>query len=243
MSASTGVQRVPTFVTGLDNILNGGIPLGATVVIEGSAGTMKSTLTYAILYQNALRRGTHGLYMTLEQSRTDLEEQMAELGMARTGQVDLKDRLAIVDLGELRHFLAEAGESDLTTDWFKSVLRQLRSFKSEFPVGLFVLDSMNALLSLHNKENPRVDLFHFLRELKELGMTSLLISEIGDGSDTGLGRTTLDYLVDGIIRMEANRVQDIVNMQMGVVKMRKSSHKRSFHPLIVSRGRFEVVGA
>jgi hypothetical protein len=43
--------------------------------------------------------------------------------------------------------------------------------------------------------------------------------------------------------MEANRVQDIVNMQMGVVKMRKSSHKRSFHPLIVSRGRFEVVGA
>ncbi len=243
MSASTGVQRVPTFVTGLDNILNGGIPLGATVVIEGSAGTMKSTLTYAILYQNALRRGTHGLYMTLEQSRTDLEEQMSELGMARTGQVDLKDRLAIVDLGELRHFLAEAGESDLTTDWFKSVLRQLRSFKSEFPVGLFVLDSMNALLSLHNKENPRVDLFHFLRELKELGMTSLLISEIGDGSDTGLGRTTLDYLVDGIIRMEANRVQDIVNMQMGVVKMRKSSHKRSFHPLIVSRGRFEVVGA
>ena len=243
MSASTGVQRVPTFVTGLDNILNGGIPQGATVVIEGSAGTMKSTLTYAILYQNALRRGTHGLYMTLEQSRTDLEEQMSELGMARTGQVDLKDRLAIVDLGELRHFLAEAGESDLTTDWFKSVLRQLRSFKSEFPVGLFVLDSMNALLSLHNKENPRVDLFHFLRELKELGMTSLLISEIGDGSDTGLGRTTLDYLVDGIIRMEANRVQDIVNMQMGVVKMRKSSHKRSFHPLIVSRGRFEVVGA
>ncbi len=243
MSASTGVQRVPTFVTGLDNILNGGIPLGATVVIEGSAGTMKSTLTYAILYQNALRRGTHGLYMTLEQSRTDLEEQMAELGMARTGQVDLKDRLAIVDLGELRHFLAEAGESDLTTDWFKSVLRQLRSFKSEFPVGLFVLDSMNALLSLHNKENPRVDLFHFLRELKELGMTSLLISEIGDGSDNGLGRSTLDYLVDGIIGMEANRVQDIVNMQMGVVKMRKSSHKRSFHPLIVSRGRFEVVGA
>ncbi len=243
MSASTGVQRVPTFVTGLDNILNGGIPLGATVVIEGSAGTMKSTLTYAILYQNALRRGTHGLYMTLEQSRTDLEEQMSELGMARTGQVDLKDRLAIVDLGELRHFLAEAGESDLTTDWFKSVLRQLRSFKSEFPVGLFVLDSMNALLSLHNKENPRVDLFHFLRELKELGMTSLLISEIGDGSDNGLGRSTLDYLVDGIIRMEANRVQDIVNMQMGVVKMRKSSHKRSFHPLIVSRGRFEVVGA
>ncbi len=243
MSASSGVPRVPTFVTGLDNILNGGIPQGATVVIEGSAGTMKSTLTYAILYQNALRRGTHGLYMTLEQSRTDLEEQMSELGMARTGQVDLKDRLAIVDLGELRHFLAEAGESDLTTDWFKSVLRQLRSFKSEFPVGLFVLDSMNALLSLHNKENPRVDLFHFLRELKELGMTSLLISEIGDGSDTGLGRTTLDYLVDGIIRMEANRVQDIVNMQMGVVKMRKSSHKRSFHPLIVSRGRFEVVGA
>jgi KaiC/GvpD/RAD55 family RecA-like ATPase len=237
------VLRVPTYVQGLDNILNGGIPKGSTIVIEGAAGTMKSTLSYAILYQNAIRRGDTVLYMTLEQSRTDLEEQMSELGMPRRGQVDLQDKLAIVDLGELRHFLSGAGESDLSTDWFKSVLRQLRSYKKEFPVGIFVLDSINALLSLHNRENPRVDLFHFMRELKELDMTCLLISEVGKEDNSWFGRSTLDYLVDGIILMEANRVEDIVNMQLGVVKMRKTAHKRSFHPFIVSRGRVEVVGA
>lgn len=235
------IPRIQTHISGLDSMLGGGIPTGSIVLMQGTAGSMKSTLSYAILYQNVIRSSAHVLYMTLEQPRKDLEEQMDELGMSREAQPGLEKRLAIIDLGELRGFLSETGESDLTTDWFKSVLRQVRTFREEFPVTIFVLDSINALLSLHGKENPRVDLFHFIRELKNQGITTLLISEIGD-DNTGLGIHQLDYLVDGIIRVEAKRVDEMVNMQLGIVKMRKTGHNRSFRPLIVSKGRFEIVG-
>lgn len=238
---AAGTPRIQTYISGLDTILGGGIPTGSVVLMQGTAGTMKSTLCYAILYQNVLRTNAHVLYMTLEQPRKDLEEQMDELGMPRETQPGLQKRLAIVDLGELRGFLSETGEGDMSTDWFKSVLRQLRTFKEEFPVSIFVLDSVNALLSLHNKDNPRVELFHFIRELRSQGMTSILIDELGPDSGP-IGSNQVDYLVDGIIRIEAKRVDEMVNMQLGVVKMRKTAHNRAFRPLIVSRGRFEIVG-
>ncbi len=234
------VQRVPTHVAGLDQRLGGGIPKGSIVIIEGGAGCMKSSLGYYILYQNAIRHQAGGLYMTLEQSRRDLEDHMEGLGMDRLVQPDLKDRLAVVDLGELRNFLTETGESDLKTDWLKSVLRQLRSYKDEMPLDIFVLDSLNALLSLHNKENPRVELFHFLRELKGMGFTTLLVSEIME--EDAQAQNAVAFLADGIIRMEARRVDEMVNLQLGIVKMRKTSHDRSFLPFIARRGHLEVVG-
>jgi KaiC/GvpD/RAD55 family RecA-like ATPase len=240
MSVGGAVRRVPTYVTGLDARMGGGIPAGAVVLIEGGAGCLKSTLAYSILYQNAIRHQFHGLYITLEQSRHDLEEHMEGLGMSRSVQPDLESKVAIVDLGELRGFLSESGESEAGTDWLKSILKQIESYREEFPLDVFVLDSLNALLSLHDKENPRVELFHFLRELKSHPMTSFLIYE-GSGVE-GWGKGSVDFLSDGIIRMEAKRVDEVINMQLGVVKMRKTPHDRSFLPLIVRKGSLEVVG-
>jgi len=234
------IPRIPTYVTGLDARMGGGIPRGAVVLVEGGAGCLKSTLAYSILYQNAIRHQFHGLYITLEQSRQDLEDHMEGLGMSRSVQPDLESKVAIVDLGELRGFLAESGESESGTNWLKSILRQIESYREEFPLDVFVLDSLNAMLSLHDKDNPRVELFHFIRELKTHPMTSFLIYEASGGE--GWGRGSVDFLADGIIRMEAKRVDEVVNMQLGVVKMRKTSHDRSFLPLIVRKGSLEVVG-
>jgi len=234
------VPRLCTYVTGLDSRMSGGIPKGSVVLVEGSAGCLKSSLTYSILYQNALRGNFHGLYITLEQSRQDLEEHMAGLGMARSSQQDMESKIAIVDLGELRSFLTESGESEIGTNWLKSILKQIDSYQEEFPLDVFVLDSLNAMLSLQDKENPRVEMFHFIRELKSHPMTSFLISEVS-GTER-VGRGSVDFLADGIIRMEAKRVDEMVNMQMGIVKMRKTYHDRSFMPFIVRNGALEVVG-
>jgi circadian clock protein KaiC len=233
-------KRVPTYVAGLDSRIGGGIPTGSVILIEGPAGCMKSSLAYSILYQNAIRHNTNGLYMTLEQSRKDLEEHMEGLGMTRSGYPDLEKRLTIMDLGELRSFLAESGESESNTDWLKSILKQIDTYIDVFPLDIFVLDSLNALLSLANKDNYRSELFHFIRELKAHKMTTFLIHEQVEGETWN--RTSINFLVDGVFRLEAKRTDEMVNLQLGVVKLRKSSHDRSFLPFIVRKGMLEVVG-
>lgn len=238
---SPGMDRIPTYVEGLDARMGGGVPKGHIVLIEGSAGCMKSSLTYSILFQNARKNGLSGLYLTIEQPRKDIEDQMVELGMNKGVDPALSDKLTIIDLGELRSFLSEAKENELDVDWFRSVLNQIQSYRRDHPLDLFVLDSLNGLLALTTKENPRLELFHFMKELKSYPMTSFLISEVAPG-DTWSGGPQ-GFLADGIIHLEARRIEDILRLQLGVVKMRKTAHEKQYFPFLVRKGGgFEVIG-
>src|SRR3989304_2389333 len=75
-------NRIKTHIPGLDEALQGGIPEGFVVLLSGAPGTMKSSLAFSILYQNALKEGRKGAYFTLEQGKDLLLEHMAALGAA-----------------------------------------------------------------------------------------------------------------------------------------------------------------
>src|SRR5256712_321228 len=73
-------KKISTYIEGLDDVLGGGFPVGHVVLLSGLPGTMKSTLSYAILHGNARERGAKCLYVSLEQTRKSLEAQMAAMG-------------------------------------------------------------------------------------------------------------------------------------------------------------------
>ncbi|MEE9507217.1 MAG: ATPase domain-containing protein, partial [Thermoplasmata archaeon] len=69
-------DRVKTFIRGLDERMEGGIPDKYLTLICGRAGTMKSSIAFNILYHNAKENGLRGVYITLEQNRKSLVESM-----------------------------------------------------------------------------------------------------------------------------------------------------------------------
>ena len=73
--------RVRTYIRGLDEQLQGGIPKGHVVLLAGKPGTMKSSVAFNMLYNNARNDGNGCVYVTLEQSRDSLLENMTGLGM------------------------------------------------------------------------------------------------------------------------------------------------------------------
>src|SRR2546430_17562116 len=82
----------------------GGIPKGSVVLLAGAPGTMKSSLAFAALFNNAVK-GRKGLYISLEQSRESLVRHMKGLGMDPEGA---HGNLSTLDLGALRAKLEEA---------------------------------------------------------------------------------------------------------------------------------------
>src|SRR3990172_12615437 len=78
-------ERIRTYVRGLDEQLQGGIPAGHVVLLAGKPGTMKSSLSFHMLFQNARLDGRGAVYVTLEQSRESLLANMAGLGMGVSG--------------------------------------------------------------------------------------------------------------------------------------------------------------
>ena len=55
--------RIKTYVNGLDDRMQGGVPEKYIVLVCGHAGTMKSTFTYSMLYRAAIEEQRKGMYL------------------------------------------------------------------------------------------------------------------------------------------------------------------------------------
>ena len=67
------VRLVATGVSGLDEVLGGGLPVNRLYLFDGAPGTGKTTIALQFLLEGA-KLGERGLYVTLSESREELTE-------------------------------------------------------------------------------------------------------------------------------------------------------------------------
>src|SRR6476659_2444760 len=71
---------VRTGITGLESILGGGIPRGNVIVVEGPAGSGKTTLGLEFIYRGAAEFGEPGLIVLFEVSPLKIIRDAANFG-------------------------------------------------------------------------------------------------------------------------------------------------------------------
>src|SRR5579883_3064198 len=76
--------RVGTGISGLDEILPGGFPAHRLYLIEGMPGTGKTTLALQFLLEGR-RCGEKGLYVTLSETKDELQEVAESHGWSLDG--------------------------------------------------------------------------------------------------------------------------------------------------------------
>jgi circadian clock protein KaiC len=225
------VERIKTHIQGFDENIGGGIPKGSIVLVAGTAGTMKSSLTFNILYHNARVKGLKGLYVSLEQNRTSLVRHMKNLGL---DIAKVEDKVNIWDLGMIRSGLI-AGET-----WLNIFRKDLQEYKEKVGLDMLVIDSLPVLDLITNWKDPRTELFHLFEWLRELGVTVFLISEIPEG-EKKYGPHDEDFLSDGIIHLRMVETdQNNVTRMMRCVKMRNTGHSMNYFTLLFENKRFQV---
>lgn len=233
-------RRIKTYVRGLDERMEGGVPEKYVTLICGRAGTMKSSFAYSILFNAALTEGRRGIYVTLEQSRPSLVEHMVKIGMDPRKIVG-KGGIVVVDMARLRKETSEK-ESSGEINWPKSILTTVNNYKMKFGCDLFVLDSLAALYSIADFRKPRSDVFMFFDKLRDLDVSTFLVSEMLDPTKQLFGQYGVeDFLADGIFHLDMHRDDRNVNLFLGIVKMRMTKHDRTYYPLIVDEKGFEIV--
>src|SRR2546429_2996184 len=195
---------VYTHIRGFDEeVLRGGIPQGHVILIRGASGTMKSSLAYYILYHNALG-GLPGLYVRLEQTGGSLLEHSAARGLKATA---VSDALPILDLSRGREHLEEmvakvGAMTDATAPRGEALVAVLKAkileLRKKRKFELLAIDSWDALELILDFRDRRAETFGFFEWLRDLGVTSLLISEEPEvqAPSTGLGG---GFLADGIV--------------------------------------------
>ncbi len=214
-----GTKKIPTFIEGLDDVLGGGFPVGHVVLVSGLPGTMKSTLTYAILHANARQRDVG---FDVEAVRSDVH---------------------ILDVGTIQK---EVGKS-ASKPWMDFLRRTMTTKKDIDGVDLVVIDSLEALEVLAKFEDRRTELFRLFEWLRDLGATTLVLAEAASeasylGLEVPQPRRDEAFLADGIIELKMHPISDVeIQRRIRVQKMRGSHHKTGFSALVFDEGHFQVV--
>jgi KaiC/GvpD/RAD55 family RecA-like ATPase len=196
----------------LDNILGGGIPAGHLVLVNGCPGSMKSTLTYYILYNAATKSHKRGMYFSLEQKRESIMRQMDRMGMPREAA---ENSMVVVDMVDLRKAMQkEKG------DWRDIMMRYVKNVHAQMPFDLFVLDSLDSFKGISQFNFGRQDMKDLFDWFKELKITVLIITEkpveVLDRSKEGE-----TYLADGVVELMMREFDDAkVYRWLRCVKMR-----------------------
>lgn len=227
-------KRLKTYIDGFDRILEGGVPASHIVLVAGTPGTMKSSISYYLTYHNVLDNDMTAVYVTMEQSRESLLRQMEKMGM-KTDKV--KDRLHVLDLSIIRKKLREVSTGGSWMQVFKSYLSNL---KENLKFDIMVIDSLDVLETMADIVDRRTDLFYLFEWMRDLGATVFLISE-ASGERLLDGKFDEGYLSDGIITLKMQVVRDVeTQRRIRCVKMRETNHDPSYYSLLFSNGKFQV---
>ncbi len=236
----TGKRRVKTFVSGLDEQIESGIPVGTVNIVSGTPGSMKSSFAYSILYNNAIKIGLRGLYISMEQDTSSLVSQMQKLGMK-----EKTDKLAVVDHESLEKKLSASKFQKVRFehDWIMRIRTYLEDLEKG-DIDVLVLDSLDALYALTEVENPRRELFYFFKTLRETETTSFLISEMTQNSDKFSNYGVEEFLCDGIVHLDFHRTGTILSRLerfIGIVKLRNTNVTTQYFPLQHTEEGFRIL--
>ena len=243
-------NRIRTFVKGFDQeVLGGGIPAGHVVLLRGPTGTMKTSLAYSILYHNALH-GTSGSYITIEQSAASLLEHAASLGLRPT---EVSEFFPILDLSRgperleelAAHMASRIGQKEFSGDSPLEVLQaKIRDLVSQFGLRLLVIDSWDALAFVLDFRDRRQQTFAFFEWLRELGVTSFLVAEVGPRDVEEPNAFDEAFLADAILQLRMEPVSDIAfQRRIQCLKMRSANHDSDWFTLLFENKRFEIARA
>jgi KaiC/GvpD/RAD55 family RecA-like ATPase len=254
------IQRMLLHVKGFDEHLGGGIPNNHVVLITGNAGTMKSSLAFNVAYHEIKKNNKRALYISLEETYDAIEMHMEHLGynLKEAGCVHMgydlkylkkiknnefkkgKGGMVISDLGQVRKELADK-ELAPNENWFFLTKALIKEAKKELDIDIVILDSMSALHSLSQLENPRVKLFYFFEFLRDLNITSFLITEMSsDGTKMGTFEEEI-YLADGIIKLGTSNRHRKVSREISITKMRATNVSTDVFTLQFKKGVFEAL--
>ncbi len=248
------IKRVRTYVNGLDENLQGGIPEGHVTLISGAAGTMKSSLSFNIVFHEAIN-GNNSLYLSLEQSAESLVTHMVNMDydFSKVELVIIKDlaelqgkiqqmsqdkgSMFIVDIGAIRKEIRDI-QVDNNKSWLNVIKNVVKKLSLEANCTRFVLDSLSALYVLTRLENPRIELFIIFEFLRDLNITTYLISEMPlDGSKFSEYEIE-DFLADGIIVIKLTPFRRQIVREISVVKMRTTDCNNDIFSLEYKNGQF-----
>lgn len=228
------LPKAPSGIEGLDEITEGGLPMGRPTLICGSAGCGKTLMGVEFLVRGALEYNEPGVLMAFEETGEELAANVASLGFdlpALQAQKLLRVDHVHVDRSEIE----ETGEYDL-----EGLFIRLGYAIDSINAKRVVLDTIESLFSgFSNQAVLRSEIRRLFRWLKDKGVTTVITAERGEGSLTRQGLE--EYVSDCVILLDNRVIDQITTRRLRIVKYRGSTHGTNEYPYLISEEGISVL--
>ncbi len=238
------IEKTATGITGLDDILNGGIPKGRVVLITGGPGAGKSILCTQFLVNGIKKYRENGVFVFLGENRQHFYEEMAALGM-NLAELEMQGTLACLDASILRRVPAEVtiGGFSVGKREFSmlSLLDQIRDAVKNLDAKRVVIDPISSfILAYPNAHERRIAMLDILNYLANNKTTCLVTSEL---RNLGLNRRIEmeEYVSQGTIVLQTLKIGKGLIRTIMVEKLRGTAHDTQPRPYRITNNGIEVL--
>jgi KaiC/GvpD/RAD55 family RecA-like ATPase len=217
------IERIPTGVPGLDELIEGGLPKGRITLITGAAGSGKTTLGMQFLYNGCTSFGDNGLLVTLEEETADLIKDMSRYGWQLEQLAD-QGKLSILQ----SPIPFEVSQENMNID---SLLDNIHQQAMKVDAKRIVFDSIASLgLPYGDAVTLRRDVLRIGAMLRELGCTTLLLTEMLEGEARITRYGIEQFVAHGVIALHVTPTYRAIQ----VMKMRGTNHDMGIHRLRIT---------
>jgi circadian clock protein KaiC len=219
-------ERISTGVPRLDAMLgDAGVYRGSSVLISGTAGTGKTSLT-AHFADASCRRGERCLYFAFEESQSQLARNMRSIGL---------DLVPWLKKGTLRIHATRPTAYGLETH-----LAALHKLVSEFQPRIVIVDPITNFLNAGTPAEAEGMLMRLIDFLKGRQITALFTSLTSGGGAHEQGEAGISSLTDTWLMLREIELGGERNRALYILKSRGMAHSNQIREFLLTDQGVEI---
>ncbi len=208
------IERVPTGISGLDELMEGGFVKNSSVLVTGKTGSGKTTFITQFLHAGAKIYKDPGILVSTEETSRSIRNHGARYGW-NMEELENKGMLKILEV--------EPFSIDTLVTTIEKEAQSIHAKR-------IVIDSVSMFEMYIDKQlEMRKILFKTLRRLKDLGTTVVITAEIPEDSQSLSRYGVIEFAADAVIVLQYMSLTKYKRSLM-VRKMRDTNHSQDIHP-------------
>jgi len=235
------MERVKTGIPSLDDLLGGGFPMGATILLSGDSGTGKTIFCMQYLYMGAAKWQEPGIMVTFEERPQDLRRECLQFGWD-LAPLEAARKLAIVDVTSTRSGAPSREQYVAPKDMsVEALITTVYQIGKDINASRIAIDSIPALgLRYEERGELRRNLFKLSNLLLEMGVTALMTTEKPIQGYLGTYGFE-EYLTRGVITLSLEEEGGRLRRTLLVRKMRETNHSLARVPYEITKAGIEIM--
>jgi len=240
-------KKIPSGVSGLDELIGGGFPEARVVLVVGGPGSGKTIMCSQFLYKGIHENKENGVFVSLDESKRHYYSEMKNFGWdfekaEREGKFAYVDATRLSRVAMLKETLYKQESYSLRGKALPidKLIEDIQAKIQQVSAKRVVVDTLAALTyRFPDPVERRTTIVDLIESLADLGTTSLVTTELGH---LGLERSALEeeFLVHGVIMLQTLFSGGTTTRAMQVEKMREAKVNPSLVPYSIDKNGIEV---